>query len=51
MTLNKDLTGYYYTKIIKSLKYFEYTFLRVSKLKTNPNQLTDQEFETWAAAG
>ena len=47
MTLNKDLTGYYYTKIIKSLKYFEYTFLRVSKLKTNPNQLTDQEFETW----
>lgn len=47
MTLNKDLTGLYYTKIIKSLKYFEYTFNRVSKLNTNPKQLTDQEFETW----
>ena len=47
MTLNKDLTGLYYSKIIKSLKYFEYTFNRVSKLNSNPKQLTDQEFETW----
>ncbi len=47
MTLNKDLTGLYYTKIIKSLKYFEFTYLRVSKLKTNPHLLTDQEFEIW----
>lgn len=47
MTLIKDLTGLYYTKIIKSLKYFEFSYARVSKLNTNPNQLTDQEFETW----
>jgi hypothetical protein len=47
MTLNKDLTGFYYTKIIKSLKYFEFTYQRVSNLNTNPSRLTDQEFEIW----
>jgi hypothetical protein len=44
---HKDLTSYYYTKIVKSLKYFEYTHSRVLKLSTNPNDLSDQELETW----
>ena len=47
MDTSKDLTGYYYTKIVKSLKYFEYTYGRILKLSTNPSELSDQEFETW----
>jgi hypothetical protein len=47
MDTSKDLTGYYYTKIVKSLKYFEYTDGRILKLSTNPSELSDQEFETW----
>ena len=47
MEASKDLTGYYYTKIVKSLKYFEYTHARVLKLSTNPNDLSEQELETW----
>jgi hypothetical protein len=47
METSKDLTGYYYPKIVKSLKYFEYTHARVLKLSTNPNDLSEQELETW----
>lgn len=47
MDISKDLTGYYYTKIVKSLKYFEYTYSRVLKLGTNPKELSDAELETW----
>lgn len=44
---NKDLVGYYYTKIVKSLKYLEFTYARVQKLSVDPTQLTDEEFEVW----
>lgn len=43
----KNLTGYYYSKIIKSLKYLEFTYMRVQKLSVDPKQLTDEEFEVW----
>lgn len=42
-----DLVGYYYTKIVKSLKYLEFTFVRVQSLSRDPAQLSDLEFETW----
>lgn len=44
---SKDLVGYYYSKIVKSLKYLEFTFSRVQKLSTNPDKLTDEQFEIW----
>lgn len=43
----KNLTGYYYTKIVKSLKYFEFSYSRVQKLSIKPSELSDTEFETW----
>lgn len=43
----KDLTGYYYTKTVKSLKYLEFTYSRVQKLPIDPAQLTDEQFEVW----
>lgn len=44
---NKDLTGYYYTKIVKSLKYLEFTYQRVLKLSVDPAELNDEQFEIW----
>ena len=43
----KDLIGYYYTKIVKSLKYLEFTYHRVVPLSTNPAQLSDLVMEIW----
>ncbi len=43
----KDLVGYYYTKIIKSLRYLNYTYQRVQTLPTNPKEMTDPQLETW----
>jgi len=45
--MSKDLTGFYYAKIVKSLNYLEYTFERVKNLKTNPGQLSGDELERW----
>lgn len=42
---DKDLVGYYYTKIIKSLRYIEFTYSRVQKLSSDPTELTDEQFE------
>jgi len=42
-----DLTGLYYTKIVKSLKYLEYSYNRTLKMPTNPATMTDPEFEAW----
>lgn len=45
--MNKDLTGYYYAKLVKSLKYLEFTFVRVQKLPGDPAKLTNVQFEIW----
>ena len=47
MKTTKDLVGYYYTKIVKSLKYLNYSYDKVKKLPTHPNQLSDSELELW----
>jgi Nucleotidyltransferase substrate binding protein like len=45
--MKKNLTGLYYTKIIKSLKYLEYSYKRTLKMPLNPTQMTDSELEAW----
>ncbi len=45
--MTKDLTGYYYAKIIKSLNYLEYTYQKVKLLSTNLSELTPDELERW----
>lgn len=45
--MSKDLTGYYYAKIVKSLNYLEFTYERVKNLNTNPGQLSGEELERW----
>jgi len=48
MTLEeKNLVSFYFIKIFKSLKYFEYTYNRIKNLSTNITELSDSEFETW----
>jgi hypothetical protein len=42
-----SLAGTYYTKIVKSLRYLDYTFQRVSKMPIDPAQMTDGEKESW----
>lgn len=43
----KNLTGLYYTKIVKSLKYLEYSYKRTLKMPTNPVDMNDSELEAW----
>lgn len=47
MQNRQNLVGYYYTKIVKSLKYLNYTFQKVQRLSTNPAQLTEDQLEMW----
>ncbi|MGZ3747203.1 MAG: nucleotidyltransferase substrate binding protein [Pseudobdellovibrionaceae bacterium] len=47
MNKNKNLTGLYYGKIVKSLKYLEYSYNRTLKMPLNPTQMTDAELEAW----
>lgn len=47
MTNNKNLTGLYYAKIVKSLKYLEYSYQRTLKMPLNPAVMTDPELEAW----
>jgi len=42
-----DLVGLYYTKIVKSLKYLRYSFEKVKTYPTNPEQMSEVEFEVW----
>jgi hypothetical protein len=44
---SKDLVGYYYSKIAKSLRYLEYTYKRIENLPSNPELLTSEQLETW----
>jgi len=45
--MTKDLTGYYYSKIVKSLNYLEYTYSRVLNLSTQLSELSPEELERW----
>ncbi len=47
MFVEKKLTSYYYSKIVKSLNHFEFTLERVKKLATNPEKLSETDFEIW----
>lgn len=47
MNRNKNLTGLYYTKIVKSLKYLEYSYNRTLNMPLNPTQMSDSELEAW----
>lgn len=47
MTKNKNLTGLYYSKIVKSLKYLEYSYQRTLNMPLNPAQMNDSELEAW----
>lgn len=45
--MTKDLTGYYYAKLVKSLNYLEYTFHRVQNLSVKLSELSAEELERW----
>lgn len=45
--MTKDLTGYYYAKLVKSLSYLEYTYGRVGGLSTKLSELAPEELERW----
>ncbi len=47
MNKNINLTGLYYTKIVKSLKYLEYSYQRTLTMPTNPKVMTDEQLEAW----
>ena len=47
MTAKTNLTGLYYSKIVKSLKYLEYSYNRTLKMPTKPAAMNDQELEAW----
>lgn len=47
MTKNKNLSGLYYSKIVKSLKYLEYSYQRTLNMPLNPAQMNDSELEAW----
>ncbi len=44
---NKNLTGLYYTKIVQSLKYLEYSYNRTLQMPLRPSQMSDSEMEAW----
>lgn len=43
----KDLTGYFYSKIVKSIRYLDFTFQRVKAVPENPEVLTPEQMEMW----
>lgn len=45
--LKMELVGLYYTKIVKSLKYLEYSYQRTLLMPIDPTQMTDSELEAW----
>jgi hypothetical protein len=47
MTNQLNLVGLYYTKLVKSLKYLEFTFDQVKKLSPDPKKLKPMEFQVW----
>lgn len=47
MKKNTNLAGLYYTKIVKSLKYLDYSYKRTLNMPLNPSQMSDSELEAW----
>lgn len=47
MKKSKNLTGFYYAKIVKSLRYLEYSFQRTLSMPINPAQMNDSQLEAW----
>lgn len=47
MNRNKNLSGLYYTKIVKSLRFLEYSYNRTLNMPLNPTQMSDSELEAW----
>ncbi len=45
--MSTNLVGTYYTKIVKSLKYLQYTFDRVQKMPIDPAEMSEAEKEAW----
>ena len=43
----KDLTGFYYSRLVKSLNYLEFTFQKVRTVSTDPALLSQDELERW----
>lgn len=44
---SKELVGLYQGKILKSLKYLEFTFSQVEKLSPDPKKLSPLELQVW----
>ena len=44
---SSDLRGLYYGKIVKSLKYLEYSYQRTSSMPTRPSAMSPSELEAW----
>lgn len=42
-----NLTGLYYTKIVQSLKYLEYSYNRTRQMPLQPSKMSDSELEAW----
>lgn len=47
LAMIKDLTGYYYTKLVKALTYLEFTYNRVRMLPVQLSKLSPEELERW----
>lgn len=47
MFVRESLTTFYYAKIVKSLNRLEYSYARVLKFPTNPENLTEEHYEAW----
>lgn len=45
--MKKDLVGYYYAKIVKSLRYLEFTSRRTSTLSRKTEELSPEQLELW----
>lgn len=47
MFVQSSMVSFYYSKIVKSLNRLEYSYEKVKNLPTNPEALSDAEFEIW----
>ncbi|MEN0057826.1 MAG: hypothetical protein AAGB31_03250 [Bdellovibrio sp.] len=47
MATNQALKSTYYSKIVRSLKYLEYSYLRTLSMPVQPQAMTDSQLEAW----
>lgn len=43
----KNLVGLYYTQIVKSLKYLEFSFQRTLPMPLSPSEMSESQLEAW----